>query len=151
VATIWTESAEAAFLPLLPEGHEVPELDLERLRAVLGGPAGRLLLAEEDCAALGYTAFGSSRDGDAPPDVGEVWTFFVRPSAWRRGVGSALMSRALADLAGLGHHHATVWSFADNARANRFYEHHGFERDGEERREDAWARILEVRYRRPTI
>ena len=151
MAAVWNESAAAAFLPLLPDGHGLPGMNLEQLTAVLRDPAVRLLLAEEDGATIGYTAFGSSRDDDAPPAVGEVRTFFVRPSAWRRGVGSALMSRAIDGLAELGYHHATVWSFDDNVRANAFYEHHGFERDGTERREDAWAGILEVRYRRPTI
>jgi hypothetical protein len=42
----------------------------------------------------------------------------------------------------------TVWSFAANERANAFYERHGFARDGGERTEEAWADILEVRYRR---
>ena len=32
--------------------------------------------------------------------------------------------------------------------ANRFYESRGFSPDGTERREEAWANILEVRYRR---
>ena len=42
-----------------------------------------------------------------------------------------------------------MWSFADNTRANAFYEHHGFARDGAERREEAWNGLLEVRLRRP--
>ena len=148
---MWDESAAAAFLPLLPDGHGLPGMNFEELTAVLRDPAVRLLLAEEDGATLGYTAFGSSRDDDVPPDVGEVRTFFVRPHAWRHGVGSALMARALGELVEMGYHHATVWSFADNTRANAFYEHHGFERDGAEQREDVWAGLLEVRYRRPTI
>ncbi len=148
---MWDESAAAAFLPLLPDGHPLPGMNVDTLTSVLRDPAVRLVLAEEDGATIGYTAFGSSRDDDAPPDVGEVRTFFVRPGAWRRGVGSALMTRALADLPEMGFHHATVWSFADNARANAFYEHHGFERDGTEQRDDMWAGLLEVRYRRPTI
>jgi RimJ/RimL family protein N-acetyltransferase len=41
-----------------------------------------------------------------------------------------------------------VWSFAANERANRFYEAHGFTRDGAERTEAAWADLLELRYRR---
>jgi RimJ/RimL family protein N-acetyltransferase len=40
-----------------------------------------------------------------------------------------------------------VWSFDANARANAFYEHHGFRRDGAEKREEVWADRLEVRYR----
>ena len=148
MATVWADSAAAGFLPLLPDGHVLPELDLERLEATVLDPSVHLLLAEEGGTLLGYTAFGSSRDGDAPEDVGEVRTFFVHPTAWRRGVGTRLMARALEELAGLGFRRATVWSFADNARANAFYESHDFARDGSERREDVWAGILEVRYER---
>jgi RimJ/RimL family protein N-acetyltransferase len=42
----------------------------------------------------------------------------------------------------------TVWSFAANERANRFYETHGFTRDGAQKTEEVWADLLEVRYRR---
>jgi L-amino acid N-acyltransferase YncA len=108
----------------------------------------RILVADEDGEVLGHTAFGTSRDEDAGHDVGEVRSFFVHPSAWRRGLGRAMMAGALAGLTELGFAHATVWSFADNARANAFYETHGFERDGRERTEEVWANVLEVRYRR---
>jgi GNAT superfamily N-acetyltransferase len=148
VAGVWSESAAAAFLPLLPEGHALPELDPRRFAEIVADPAVRLLVAEGAEGLLGYTIFGASRDRDLPADVGEVRTFFVRPAAWRRGVGSALMSGALSVLPELGYTAASVWSFADNERANAFYERHGFERDGAERREEAWAGILEVRLRR---
>jgi ribosomal protein S18 acetylase RimI-like enzyme len=59
-----------------------------------------------------------------------------------------LIAAALDDLRERGFSEATVWSFADNERANRFYESHGFDRDGAERTEEAWADALEVRYRR---
>ena len=52
------------------------------------------------------------------------------------------------DLRARGYSEATVWSFADNERANAFYENAGFTRDGAERTEDVWANIPEVRYRR---
>ena len=58
------------------------------------------------------------------------------------------MDAALDDLRERGYAEATVWSFADNERANAFYERHGFTRDGGERTEEVWAHILEVRYRR---
>jgi ribosomal protein S18 acetylase RimI-like enzyme len=73
---------------------------------------------------------------------------FVASSAWRRGVGSALMDAALDDLRERGYAAAVVWSFADNDRANAFYERIGFTRDGGERSNEAWAHIPEVRYRR---
>jgi GNAT superfamily N-acetyltransferase len=107
-----------------------------------------MLLAEEDGELLGMTICGDSRDTDASDHVGEVRMMFAAAGAWGRGVGSALMAAALDDLRERGYSEATVWSFADNERANRFYESRGFERDGAEKREDAWADLIEVRYRR---
>jgi RimJ/RimL family protein N-acetyltransferase len=107
-----------------------------------------MLVAERDGELVGHTAFGTSRDDDARADVGEVRAFFVGSAAWRRGVGRELMTGALAGLAEMGFGQATLWSFADNERANAFYEALGFRRDGTERREQVWADILEVRYRR---
>jgi GNAT superfamily N-acetyltransferase len=107
-----------------------------------------MLMAEDESGMLGFTMPGSSRDSDATDRVGEVRTMFAVPAAWGRGVGHALMTAALDDLRERGHSEATVWSFADNERANRFYERHGFTRDGGERAEEVWANILEVRYRR---
>jgi|RhiMetdeSRZDD1v2_1073273.scaffolds.fasta_scaffold642872_2 GNAT superfamily N-acetyltransferase len=129
----------------------MPELDPDRFAEVVADPAVRLLVAEGDHGLVGYTLFGASRDDDVPVDMGEVRTFFVVPSAWRSGVGSALMGAALGALPELGYQAASVWSFADNDRANAFYEHHGFERDGAERREDVWDGILEVRLRRSLV
>lgn len=108
-----------------------------------------MLIADDDGEVAGFTACGESRDEDVGPEVGEVRTFFVAAGSWRRGVGRVLMEAALADLRERGYAEATVWSFAANDRANAFYEAQGFERDGTERREETWAEIPEVRYRRP--
>jgi GNAT superfamily N-acetyltransferase len=108
-----------------------------------------MLVADRDGELLGYTTIGTSRDADVASHVGEIRTFFVRPSRWRLGVGTTLMAGALDVLTELGFTEATVWSFAANHRANAFYERHGFARDGAEVREEVWADILQVRYRRP--
>jgi GNAT superfamily N-acetyltransferase len=109
----------------------------------------RTLVADREGELLGHTTFGTSRDPDVGPDVGEVRSFFVSPAAWRRGVGRALMAGALAGLPELGFEQATLWSFDANERANAFYEANGFARDGTQRRQEHWAEILEVRYQRP--
>jgi ribosomal protein S18 acetylase RimI-like enzyme len=147
-ARVWDESARAGFGPFLPEGHVFPEVSSDLMQSLLADPAVTLLMAEEDGEALGYCTSGESRDPDASAAVGEVRTLFVAPAAWRRGAGSALMAAALDDLRERGYSEATVWSFADNERANRFYEGRGFERDGADRTEEEWADAQEVRYRR---
>ena len=106
-------------------------------------------MADEDGEVVGYAACGASRDPDAGPGTGELRTLFVVPGRWRGGVGAALVAAVLDDLRARGYSEATVWSFADNDRANGFYERIGFERDGAERTEEVWADLLEVRYRRP--
>jgi GNAT superfamily N-acetyltransferase len=105
------------------------------------------VLAEIEGELGAYAAFGPSRDPDAGKRVGEVWTLFVRPSAWRTGLGRILAEYALGELATADFREATVWSFADNDRANAFYQAMGFARDGTERRQEAWGQALEVRYR----
>jgi GNAT superfamily N-acetyltransferase len=147
---LWEESARAAFTPLLPDGHRFPEAQPERLRARLGDPALAILVAQAgpDAELAGFTACGPSRDLDAGPDVGELRTFFVAAGRWRQGVGSRLMAAALEFLRERPYAAATVWSFAANERANAFYERNGFALDGGERTEEAWAHILEMRYRR---
>jgi GNAT superfamily N-acetyltransferase len=67
-----------------------------------------------------------------------------------RGGGrrAARLHAALDSLRERGCTEATVWSFETNERANAFYEAHGFERDGAKQTEDAWAGLLQVRYRR---
>ena len=60
------------------------------------------------------------------PDAGEIAALYVDPAARSRGVGRALMARALADLRSVGHPVARLWVLTGNARARRFYEAAGF-------------------------
>jgi GNAT superfamily N-acetyltransferase len=145
---MWDESARAAFTDLLPAGHEFPQPDPERWYALMEDGTVSMLMAEEDGELLGFSACGESRDEDAAPGVGEVRSLFVAAGRWGQGVGRELMAAALESLRERGCTEATVWSFAANKRANRFYEAHGFTRDGAERTEETWAHLREVRYRR---
>ena len=148
VTALWDEASRAGFEDLLPAGHELPRWIPERFEALLDDPTVVMLVAEEEDELRGFITFGASRDADTSAETGEVRSLFVAPAAWRSGVGSALLTRALEELPAMGHTEATVWSFADNGRANAFYERHGFRRDGAETREEVWAGVLEVRYRR---
>jgi GNAT superfamily N-acetyltransferase len=147
VSAVWTESARAGFADILPPDIELPRFDPERFRGVAASNDIRVLLAEDGGELLGYTACGANRDPDAAPGVGEVRTFFVNPSSWRRGVGRQLLGAALDELRDLGYEQATLWSFVANDRANAFYEDAGFTRDGTERTEPVWGHVPEVRYR----
>ena len=115
---LWASSARAAFAPLLPEGHPLPQPNPEGVRARLASSEVSLLVADDDGALAGFTGCGISRDADAGPEVGEIWSFFVASDRWRAGVGRALMGGALDDLRLRGYAEATVWSF-DSQRARQ--------------------------------
>ena len=150
IAALWEEAVRAAFAPLLPPDHPLPSRhDAEpRLHQGLTQPDVRLAVEERDGRVLGSAGFGASRDPDAPDDTAELRTLFVHPSDWRAGVGSALVGHVRDECRGMGFEEVTVWSFAANDRANAFYDRHGFGADGEQRREETWAGILEIRLRR---
>jgi ribosomal protein S18 acetylase RimI-like enzyme len=145
---MWVDSARAAFIDLLPPGHQFPEPDPERWYALIQDPDVLMLIAEEDGDVVGFATSGESRDEDAGDRVGEIRSFFVAAGRWRRGIGSALLAAALDSLRDRGCTEATLWSFESNDRANAFYESHGFTRDGAGKTEEAWGHIPEVRYRR---
>lgn len=81
---------------------------------------------------------------------GEIASFYVLPSEWRRGTGRRLGGRALVEARARGFAEVMLWVLETNARARRFYESLGFRPDGAskvflERPYGSWR---ELRYRR---
>lgn len=83
----------------------------------------------------GMTRFGVDAD-DATR--GHVFSLYVDPGAAGAGVGRALLARAMQELAARGSSSATLWVFAANERALRFYRANGWEPTGETRTEQEW-------------
>lgn len=96
------------------------------------GFRGGTLVAEADGAVIGFAGFGPSRDEDAPDATGEVYTIYLRPEWFGRGVGRELFARANERLRELGYTRATLWVLATNERSRRFYERAGWRFDGTE-------------------
>jgi ribosomal protein S18 acetylase RimI-like enzyme len=63
---------------------------------------------------------------------GEVYGFYVHPSAWGSGAAAALMSRCEEFLRDEGHASAVLWVLRDNPRALAFYEKAGWRFTGRE-------------------
>jgi ribosomal protein S18 acetylase RimI-like enzyme len=106
-------------------------------------------LADSAGQVAGFASVGPSRDADAQVGTGELYTLYVMPEMWDRGVGADLLRRAEHDLIDHDYAEATLWVLADNARARRFYERAGWRTDGAERIECIGeVRLREVRYRK---
>ncbi|MEP7113296.1 MAG: GNAT family N-acetyltransferase [Ilumatobacteraceae bacterium] len=67
-----------------------------------------------------------------PHNRGEVYGFYVHPSAWGSGAAAALMSRCEEFLRDEGHATAVLWVLRDNPRALAFYEKAGWRFTGQE-------------------
>lgn len=73
----------------------------------------------------------------------ELAALNVDPSAWRSGVGSALVVEARARIAAAGATDANLWMLVGNTRAQRFYEHDGWYVTDVRREATVWGVTVE--------
>ena len=114
-----------------PEEFPFPD---DAVRARWRGLSGSALLAERDGRAVGVAAF----DG--------CWLngLYVEPGEWGSGVAAALLAAVLAALPDCPE--VKLWVLEENRRARRFYEKHGWRRNGETRVVEYPPNPLDVGY-----
>jgi len=129
IARVQVAAWRAGYAGLLPAdvlaGLDEPDW-ARRRRENIEKSAGHILVVG-DPAITGFAAFGASRAGG---DGGELYAFYLDPTRWRQGLGSALMRVVLAAL-DAAHPHSVLWVLRGNVRARAFYAVHGWTADGE--------------------
>jgi ribosomal protein S18 acetylase RimI-like enzyme len=100
----------------------------------------QVLVARGDGTPVGMVRFGADQEDSTR---GHVFSLYVDPASAGAGVGRMLLARATAELAAAGYRTATLWVFADNERAMRFYNAAGWRPTGTSRIEPEW-RALEL-------
>lgn len=124
IASIYVSSWNDGFGHLL--GYRLPSLeDPDRWRLDLADPTVEWTVAELEGEPAGFIGIGPSRD-PVDPELGEVDTIAVAPSHWRRGVGRALMTRGLEQLAARWPR-AILWTPAGYERGHAFYRAMGWQ------------------------
>lgn len=152
IAEIHVHAWKVAYRGLVPDGVldalSVPQREQFWREAAGGGQgAGAVLVAFRDGEAVGFCALATpTRDEDADDGTAGIGAIYVDPGAWRRGVGSALMEAALAELRAGCWRSVTLWVLAENRQARTFYARFGFEPDGAEMGHERGGQI-EVRLR----
>jgi ribosomal protein S18 acetylase RimI-like enzyme len=90
------------------------------------GAGHRILVAEEGGALVGFTTYGASREAmQLPSSYAEIYTLYVHPHAWCRGVGGRLMKSVFQQLIQEDIKGCFLWVLKSNLRARLFYEHLG--------------------------
>lgn len=119
-AQIWAEATAArdgvSAIPGLAESRPV-------IAAVLESPARALLLIarSDEGVALGFAAVELCVSGSEGRSGAELHYFGVRPSAWGRGVGRALLGGVRTRLREAGVVDVGLSVYADNGRAVDLY------------------------------
>ena len=127
-------------------GAPAPPEHEERIRTSLRKPDAFVIVADDGGAIVGMTLAmqGLAEDGAGPPIPGLcfVGMVYVLPTRWGEGIGSRLVEAVCAEARARGYDRAQLWTHADNLRAQRLYDRHGFRRAGREKDNDLGERIF---------
>jgi ribosomal protein S18 acetylase RimI-like enzyme len=156
LARLHIDAWRAAYRGLVPD-RILDGFSLERrtawwrTRLTEGGDGPEHTWVAEDAGGIaGFVTSGPARDESAPPPpgAGEIQAIYMRPDVIGRGVGRALLERAVDDLRAAGFDPLVVWVFEANDRARHVYEAAGFTPDGTRAPVDFGdsAVVPEVRY-----
>lgn len=132
VAEIHVDAWRAAYADILPEAFQASWTVTSRQAfwdRFLAEKQGDLQVAVEGDRVVGWISTGPCRDEGLARDDAEIWAFYVSASVWSKGVGRQLWVSARNRLIEQGHRQCHLWVLAQNARAIRFYQAVGFNRD----------------------
>ena len=138
IAAVHVRGWQAAYRGYFPDdfldGLSVADR-AERWVAWLADAAQPTAVYETPAGIVGFVGIGPSRDSGASSATGELFSIYVEPALWRRGVGTALMSWATAAAPARDWTAMTLWTIEGNAGARAFYERCGWFLDGATKRE----------------
>lgn len=133
IADVLVRSWRAAYRGLLPDdvlaGLSLSEREQFWSEALAAGmPRTRAVVATVAGAVVGFAATGPPLvpADRADPTLGDLYSLYLAPDVWRRGIGTQMHAAALDRLRSCGFTHAGLWVLDTNERALRFYQRHGW-------------------------
>jgi len=92
------------------------------------------LVAVVDRRVVAFASYGPvEADYPLPPHYAEVYTLYVDPAYYSRGIGAALLDASLKVLAEARYSRVALWCYEPNEGARRFYEREGWRLNGQRR------------------
>jgi RimJ/RimL family protein N-acetyltransferase len=95
----------------------------------------KLLVAEQGGRVVGYSQFGQNGEESGR---GEIFGFYLHPTAWGRGAATELMTASLRDLARLRLDPVIVWTHPGALRAQSLLRQERLQEDGTIQDRNAW-------------
>ena len=142
IARVQVASWQAAYRELIPTSRlaafTVPVRTVAWQRNLREPSGVRTTVFDGDDGVTGFASVGASRELRG---WGEIWSIYVAPEAWGRGVGSGLFADAIGALAARGLASVMLWVLEGNGRALRFYQGGGFVLDGTRKVDDGLPQL----------
>jgi N-acetylglutamate synthase-like GNAT family acetyltransferase len=152
IARVHVDGWQRALRGVLPDEY----IERERSRGREGfwrdeltieAPDRKPWVALLDEQIIGFASGGLMRTEDADPGTGEIYTLFVAPECWERGIRTNLIEHVVRDLREHGFERAVFWVLAADTTMRAFAEFAGFVTDGTQRFEDSGGtQVEELRY-----
>jgi GNAT superfamily N-acetyltransferase len=155
IAELHVRGWQWAYRGLVPDGYldalsyQIPKR-VVWWHDMLSGTSGPkwTWVAEGADRIVGFADTCRSWDPDADRSTAILGAIYLERSVVRRGVGRALMDRAVSNLRDVGFTAVTLWVLDTNDRARRFYEALGWRPDGTTKTESRPGfELHELRYR----
>ncbi len=140
LAAMSVDQNEARWSEIIEAQGEQIRVAIVDGRVVGFASSGPYRVESEDDKTLNTAVFAE------PGSIGELYGFYVHPDSWGTGVANDLHDHAVDALRADGWVRLKLWVLADNARARRFYERHGWTADGASETLSIQGAPLEVRY-----
>ncbi len=128
IAAVHISSWQSAFAVIIDEDTMQRHSDRERItamyqRSLENGETA--FVCEAEGKLSGFCFAGKAR-GIAEEDLSELICIHVRPEEKHRGIGTALLQKAMTEAKAQGYGRMCLWVFRENVSARNFYEKHGF-------------------------
>lgn len=149
LGNIHSASWRAAYKGIIPDSvldGFTPEKRAERFRNAMRNKNEETSIILVNSMPAGFITLGKCRDEDAGTGWGEIWGIYMHPDYWHSGIGSLLFNWGLEELGERGFDTAALWVLEGNSRARKFYEKHGFEKEGTSKIIQLDKELREIRY-----
>jgi GNAT superfamily N-acetyltransferase len=138
LAEVHVASWLAAYADIIDLSNLSQPLDVDEREAAwrdriprVGDEGFRTWVAEVDGLVRGLAFTRPTEDDDLNPlEVAELVALYLHPDHFEKGLGTALLERAVAGMRAQGFLQSTLWVLEENARAIHFYRRESWRPDG---------------------
>lgn len=138
IAEVHVASWKGAYSEIIDLDNVGDSMDVEARRRswarripLIGAEGYRTWVAESGGEVVGFSFTQPTEDDDLNPlEIAELVALYLNPDAFGKGIGSALLARAVAGMRNQGFLQATLWVLEQNSRAIHFYRREGWRPDG---------------------